>query len=412
MRYPPLTYQDTLLFRQWRSFATVAEEGSVILAAARLRLAQPALTRQMQSLEREVGTRLLVRGHRGSTLTEAGAAFLADVRIIFGELDRMLARVQLAAQGRIGTVRIGLSRGAMDSEVLRRGLTALNRVLPDVRVVVTELADGQQVHELRMRAIDVAIGAAPRRLHDLMSAPLLDLELRSVVVPAGHRLAARESIPLHDLAGEPLLLVDSGPEDGPSSVVDQLRAHGFSASETLLSAESVHSSVAAGKGWTLASADTHPPTGAVVRPLAGASFTEKIEARWRAGDQSPVVAATVAALREAMGGPVAAVDDATGVAPVSGAPLELRHLEAVVATAELRSVTHAAQRLSLTQSGLTRRLQMAEAAAGVTLLRRSSAGGETTPAGEVFREGAARILSLANEAITRARTIGEGIAGR
>src|SRR5258708_12018663 len=82
-----------MLLRQLRSLATVAEHGRVMRATTTLRLAQPALSRQLQSLEQAVGTSLLIREPRGVRLTGAGKSLLSAIGPLFERLQDPLSRV-------------------------------------------------------------------------------------------------------------------------------------------------------------------------------------------------------------------------------------------------------------------------------------------------------------------------------
>lgn len=72
---------------QIRYFVAVAEEGHVGRAARTLRVAQPALSRQIRHLENELGTRLFIRTPRGMKLSEPGAVFLAHAQSILAEIE-------------------------------------------------------------------------------------------------------------------------------------------------------------------------------------------------------------------------------------------------------------------------------------------------------------------------------------
>src|ERR1700761_1657102 len=92
--------------RLFRYFAMVASEGSFTRAAEKLHMAQPPLSRQIQQLEDEIGTRLLDRG-RPLTLTEAGRYFYEQVRQVLNRVEDIRSMTQKIGQGRVRHFSIG-----------------------------------------------------------------------------------------------------------------------------------------------------------------------------------------------------------------------------------------------------------------------------------------------------------------
>src|ERR1700745_4535608 len=89
------------------SFLAVGEEFSSTKDAAPLRVAQPALSRQIQDLEDEIGVDLLRRSSRGVTLTAEGKLFLQEVRELLKRVDESVEKTRALARGEYGELHIG-----------------------------------------------------------------------------------------------------------------------------------------------------------------------------------------------------------------------------------------------------------------------------------------------------------------
>jgi DNA-binding transcriptional LysR family regulator len=93
--------------RHLRYFLAVGEALNVTKAAARLRVAQPALSRQMQDLEEEIGVHLLRRSSRGVTLTAEGRLFLEEVRELLKRKEESVEKVRALARGEYSELHVG-----------------------------------------------------------------------------------------------------------------------------------------------------------------------------------------------------------------------------------------------------------------------------------------------------------------
>ena len=98
--------------RHLRYFVAVGEEQHYGRAAHRLGVAQPALSRQIQDLEREIGFKLFERLPRGVKLSGAGTLFLEDARRILHAVHEAAERASRVARGRSGTLRVGFTENA------------------------------------------------------------------------------------------------------------------------------------------------------------------------------------------------------------------------------------------------------------------------------------------------------------
>lgn len=407
--------------RHLRYFVAVADQGSFVQAAARLHVAQPALSRQIRGLEREVGAQLLERGRRGVRLTPAGEILRQGGHSLMTQLEAAMHRTHLAHNGRIGTCRMGIGRVALLNDFVTRAIAAIRERYPDIRLVVTEMNVPAQVHAVRAADLDLAIGADLSPYEPgLEWESLYDDPIECAVLPSSHPLASSPSVDVNELANDTLWLV---PADRLQPIVrrvlDAAKRLGVTHWEEHESVESLYTLVAAGRGWTVGtrSMRSHPPQGTVAVPLRGFLAPLSMVMCWRSDDGSPVVRNVLDVLRGARDR--AAPPQRRGGTPRTRKPpagvprgLELRHLRALVATTEEGSLSRAARRLGVTQSGVSRQIQELEREVGCRLLDRRPHGVVATYAGELLKHEAVAVLAEADDAIAQARRIERGVQGR
>src|SRR5438876_130356 len=112
-----LAYACPMELRHLRYFAAVAEKLSFTKAAQKLRVAQPALSRQIRQLEEELGVKLLERNRRQVALTEPGTAFLAEARAILQQSEQAVRLAQATSQSSRGVLTLGYVWGLFHSFV-------------------------------------------------------------------------------------------------------------------------------------------------------------------------------------------------------------------------------------------------------------------------------------------------------
>jgi DNA-binding transcriptional LysR family regulator len=190
--------------RQLRVFVTVAEEGHFSRAAARLHIVQPAVSQQVQRLERELSAILFDRSARGAQLTAAGKALLAEARQMLAEEARMRRTVSRAARGETGQVRVGCVPSGLTG-VLPKVLPAFRSAYPEVGVFVRELHTDDLFDALRNGRIDIAFVRATQPTAGVTIKPLLTEPLL-VALPADHWLARRRHVSLAALASESFVM--------------------------------------------------------------------------------------------------------------------------------------------------------------------------------------------------------------
>ena len=139
-----------------RSFFAIVEQGSLNKAAERLRVSQSTLTRQMQSLEQEVGGPLLERSPGGVALTATGHVLSEKMRPLLEKFDVALADVRQRARGQSAVLRIGYLMSAAAC-YLNPALSAVRKAHPEVKVTMRDLSPGEQITALRDGTIDAGL---------------------------------------------------------------------------------------------------------------------------------------------------------------------------------------------------------------------------------------------------------------
>jgi LysR family nitrogen assimilation transcriptional regulator len=197
--------------RQARTFVTVAELGTVSKAAAYLRVAQPALSRQIMDLEQELGLRLFDRVGRRLLLTGEGEQLIAGCRVLLNCATAVTEQAQLLRRGDTGVLRVAGSPQHIES-VLSGFLRRYAERYPKVEVKISE-GTGSEILTLLERG-DIHLGQ--NLLHAVKlderhfgSLPLGTVELLAVSHPT-IPLSPRRTIEVARLAEYPLLLMDSG----------------------------------------------------------------------------------------------------------------------------------------------------------------------------------------------------------
>ncbi|MBN3801600.1 LysR family transcriptional regulator [Paraburkholderia sp. Ac-20336] len=198
--------------RHLRYFLAVAEEGQFTRAAERLAMQQPPLSQQIRLLEEEVGFDLFVRLPRGVELTEAGKAFAQNAELVFDTLQQGLAHARRIAQGKLGTISVGLTSSAGFHPATTEAIRAFRAAEPGVEIELAELNAAEIIERLSSEQLHVAFLRKPVDTpEDVTFEPLLD-EPMVVVLPVGHRLLAGmkktpPELPLKALEHEDFILV-------------------------------------------------------------------------------------------------------------------------------------------------------------------------------------------------------------
>lgn len=215
--------------RHLRYFLAVAEEANFTRAAARVGIGQPPLSQQIQALEKELGTALFVRTPQGARLTDAGQAFLVEVRRVLVDVDRAAESARRAARGESGRLRLGFTASAAFNPIVPALIRDYRRARPAVELALEETNTAGLLEALasgRLEAAFIRYSVSTPSELELVKFPD---EPMKIAVPAAHPLASRASAPLSALVGEPFILF---PRSFGNSLYDEIlsacRQVGFS----------------------------------------------------------------------------------------------------------------------------------------------------------------------------------------
>lgn len=211
--------------RRLQVLRAIGEHRSFTRAAAALVMTQPAVSRQLASLEAEVGVQLVIRGPRHVSLTPAGAALLEEAGTILPAIDAAARRISGFAASDGGAVRLGAVPSALASFV-PTALKELRAQRPRVEIQVEEGWSAELARLTARGELDLAI-VSTGSPSPLPAGPTLLQELFVAVMSADHPLARRSKrLSLRDLADEPWLVApDPG---GRQAVLGACAAAGFS----------------------------------------------------------------------------------------------------------------------------------------------------------------------------------------
>jgi DNA-binding transcriptional LysR family regulator len=236
--------------KQLKALVTVAEVGSVTRAAELLHLVQPAVTRQIRTLEHELGIALFERTRQGMQPTDAGATLVERARRALNELERARAEIQPTPGVVTGIVTVGLLDSA--SDLLAEPLvSAVARGHPGIELRLLTAYSGHLQQWLDDGDLDLTL------LYNLASTPSLNAEplVREklwAVAPPAVGLRAEQPVPFREVAAQSMVMPAVG--HGLRTLIDAAAVRADVAMNVAVQTNSMHVQkqlVRAGHGWTI-----------------------------------------------------------------------------------------------------------------------------------------------------------------
>ena len=279
--------------RDLRYFVAVAEELHFTRAAERLYVSQPALSKQIRALERQLGAPLFDRDRQGVALTPVGTALLPHARAVLAAWEDGREAVRRAREAAEGTLVVGMSTSPGRGGLLPAIRSRFTEAHPEVRLRLRQVAWDDPTAGLGDGGSDVAFVWLPLAGAERFRWVVVASEPRLVALSEAHPLAARESLDFADLLDEPFLaLPDSAPE---------LRDHWLALDcrggrppvigAVIGGVDETYEALVGGLGVCLVAAGNVPllaREGVAVRPVRGLTPSRLVLA-WRADDTRPLV---------------------------------------------------------------------------------------------------------------------------
>jgi DNA-binding transcriptional LysR family regulator len=282
--------------RHLRYFVAVGEEQHYGRASRRLRVAQPALSRQIQDLEEEVGFKLFDRLPRGVKLSAAGVLFLEDARRILRAVSEATARAAHVARGQSGTLRVGFLENASWHGVVPDSFRRIREQQPDAQLQLQPAASLEQLDAIRSGRLDAGfVNFMPKADPELdqLTVAVHHVEL---AVPKRHPLTKLKKLRLRDLVNAAFVWF---PRWAAPAFYDQMMAACYRGGlksprivQEGLNEATILSLVSTGLGvgWVLGSARWRSPATLVIVPVADLNVTLRLALAWRRDNTSPLLA--------------------------------------------------------------------------------------------------------------------------
>ena len=192
--------------RQLRYFIAVGEEQHYGRAAQRLRVAQPALSRQIQNLEAEIGFKLFERLPRGVKITAAGEFLLKDARRILQEVNDAAKSAKRIASGLSGTLRIGFVQSLSWRGIVPESLRNVRERQPDAELQLKPLSSTEQICAVQSGSLDAGYVFTMADSVSELNQLRVGFVKVMLAAPMGHAITKLRKLRLRDLINAPFIL--------------------------------------------------------------------------------------------------------------------------------------------------------------------------------------------------------------
>jgi DNA-binding transcriptional LysR family regulator len=287
--------------RHLRYFVAVADELHFSRAAAKLHIAAPTLSAQIQALEASLGARLFIRKTRSVALTDVGKRFLEEARAVLSCAERAELVGRRAATGELGSIAVGYILAAAYGGFVSSAILDFRGSHPDASIQLRRMQTIPQMAALLDGSLDIGFARAPDRFPAGVGGFVVERQPLCLVMPEGHRLAAQQEIDPEALAGEGFVTTSPEMELGYWNNMSTITRPELAVKIVARVADtsSVLFSVAAGIGLGVLSESLARTSirGVVFRRLTGPARTCDHVVVFRKSESAPLIKAFIAMLR-------------------------------------------------------------------------------------------------------------------
>ncbi|HCX65847.1 MAG TPA: hypothetical protein DHN33_11640 [Eubacteriaceae bacterium] len=214
-------------------FVEVADKLSFTRAAETLHISQPALSKQISLLEKELGVILIERKHRSIELTECGRIFLNEAKQLQAQVQKMIRKVHRAKNGTDGTINVGWLKTINDDRFVKI-LYRFKEKFPNYTVRVFKFEFDELRDRLDNGSVDIIFTLSfERSLISNASHRIIQEKSGCFVISKNHALAGKSDLAFDDLKQIPFIVIDRGVSAGAQMIQDSWKAQGYTPSEII-----------------------------------------------------------------------------------------------------------------------------------------------------------------------------------
>ena len=289
--------------RHLRYFVVVGEEQHYGRASRRLRVAQPALSRQIQDLEEEVGFKLFDRLPRGVKLSVAGKLFLEDARRILQAVSEATARAAHVARGQSGTLRVGFTENASWHGVVPDSFRLFREQQPDAELQLQPAASLEQLDAIRSGRLDAGFANFMPKADPELDQLAVAVHHLDLAGPKTHPLTKSKKLRLRELTDALFIWF---PRRASPAFYDRLMHECYRGGlkcprivQEGLNEATILSLVSTGLGvgWVLGSARWRCPKTVAILPVVDLNVALRLALAWRRDNTSPLLARFIGEVR-------------------------------------------------------------------------------------------------------------------